>query len=372
MSNSNNYQLLADKLDAAIPRLSLMGVGEKISKTWLDYLKVLVDPEDVKYLLEIPTTPNSVTLKVYAKRIKKTEEEALHILNRLINSDCVIRVGTKDPKYSIQMAQFLYNLPTLRYFKLPREKAQKLAELSAKLFEEGWNKRYGGSPQTPFWRVIPVQKSLKTEPLVMPYDQVETIIDESRYLSLSNCMCRSRTEFLGVRKCKDKYPLETCIGLNQNARFLIERDLAREITREEAKKLIKDYNKMGLVNITENYRDGTHRFICNCCSCCCNVLGGILIWDNPRSAAAANFVAFISNRKDCQKCGICAEKCIFNAISMSDNGPEFNKNKCMGCGICVLSCPSSVIELKQEEKEQICKDFLELGLKISKESIKAV
>ena len=369
MSNMNDYLLLAEKLDLGVPRLSLIGAEGEISKTWLDYLKVLVDPEDIKYLLKIPTMPNSVSLKRYAKRIKKTEDEALQVLNRLINSDCVMKVGSRDPKYSIQMAQLLYNLPTLSYLKYPREKAQKLAELSTKLFiEEGWHKRYSGSSQTPFFRVIPVQESLKTEPLVMPYDQMEKLIDDSRYLSLSSCMCRMRTELLGVRKCKDKYPLETCISLNQSAKFLIERGLAREISKEEAKKLSKDFNKMGLVNVSENYSDGAHLLFCNCCSCCCNILGGILRGDNPRSAAASNFVAIAKNQEDCEKCGTCAEKCIFNAILMKDDGPEFNKEKCMGCGICVLNCPSSVIELEREEKEQICKDFIELGLKVGRET----
>jgi Pyruvate/2-oxoacid:ferredoxin oxidoreductase delta subunit len=177
-----------------------------------------------------------------------------------------------------------------------------------------------------------------------------------------------RTELLGVRKCKDKYPLETCISLNQSAKFLIERGLAREISKEEAKKLSRDFNKMGLVNVSENYSDGAHLLFCNCCSCCCNVLGGILRWDNPRSTAAANFVAFVSNHEDCEKCGTCVEKCIFNAISMNDDGPKFNKKKCMGCGSCVLNCPTSVIELRREEKEQICKDFVELGLKIGRET----
>lgn len=367
MSNEDYYEVLAKKLDKSIPRLSPYGDKGNISKTFVDYLKVLVDPEDVKYLLKLETVPVSTTLRRFAKKIKKSEEEAKKILERLIESDCVFKSGTKEPKYLINLNPLIFNLPSVRYFEFPEEKAKKLAKLSYKLFvEEEWYKTYSGSPETPLLRVIPVQQSIKTETLIMPYEDVVKIIDDARYVSLAKCMCRTRYEFLGIRKCEDKYPLETCIQLNYAARFFIERGLAREISKKEAKELCKKFNKMGAVHTIENFGDDVHGLLCNCCPCCCLPLGGITRWDKPHSVAAANYIAVASNIENCEKCETCIDKCVFGAITMEAVGPIFNNEKCMGCGVCVVNCPSNVIELKPEKREIVHKDLMELVLKIGK------
>lgn len=368
MSNEDNYEILAKKLDSAIPRLSPYGNKGDISKTWIEYFKVLVDPEDLKYLLKLDTPPGSTTLRRFAKKIKKSEKEALEILERLIANHCVFRYGITEIKYQINVNQLIVNLPAVKYFDYPKEKAEKLAYLSDKLFfEEEWCKTYQGSPQTKFFRVIPVQQSIKTETLIIPYDDVENLIDKARYVSLTKCMCKTRKEFLGKRKCKDKYPLETCIQLNQGAKYFVETGLGREISKEEAKELCKKFNKMGLIHMTENFNEGNHTLICNCCSCCCVALAGMIQYDNPHTVAAANYVVEIINLENCEKCETCVEKCIFNAISIEESGPIINNEKCMGCGVCVVNCPSNVIKLKSIKRNSIPKNFMELGLTIGRE-----
>ncbi|MFX1503998.1 MAG: 4Fe-4S dicluster domain-containing protein, partial [Promethearchaeota archaeon] len=188
-----------------------------------------------------------------------------------------------------------------------------------------------------------------------------------KYICLAKCMCKTRTEFMGIRECKSKYPLETCMPLNQAAIYYIERNLGREISKKEAKELCKEFNKMGLIYTTENFSDGMHTLLCNCCPCCCNILGGIIKWDNPHSVAAANYVAEVKTSQECERCETCVEICLFKAIKLNENGPEINIEKCMGCGLCVVNCPSNVIDLKRIEKEVMPKNFLELGLKIGRE-----
>jgi Pyruvate/2-oxoacid:ferredoxin oxidoreductase delta subunit len=256
----------------------------------------------------------------------------------------------------------------LKYFDYPEDKAEKLAKLSEKLFyEEEWYKTYQGSPQTNFFRVIPVQQSVKSETQIVPYDDIEQVIDNARIVSLAKCMCKMRKEFLGKRECKDKYPLETCIQLNLGAQYFIETGLGREISKEQAKKLCKEFNKMGLVHTTENFNEGNHTLICNCCSCCCVPLAGMIKYDDPHTVAAANYVAEIINPEKCEKCESCVEKCIFNAISVEINGPIINNKKCMGCGVCVVNCPSNILELRPIERSIVPRNFMELGLTIGRE-----
>jgi len=362
------YEILAKKLDSSVPRLSPAGRKGDIPKGWGDYLRALIDPKDVKYLVKLNVSPKSMTLSRFAKRIKKSQEEALRIIERLIDQDCVWKMGTKEPKYSINITPLLHNLPAIRYFEFSEEKAKKLSELSYKNFvEDEWYKTYSGSPETQIFRVIPVQKSLKTQTLIMPYDQVEKIIDDAKYICLAKCMCKTRTEFMGGRDCKNKYPLETCMPINQGAKYYIERGLGREISKKEAKELCKEFNKMGLIHTTENYSDGTHTLLCNCCPCCCNPLGGITKWDKPNSVAAANYIAEVKSPNECERCETCVEKCIFKAIKLNEDGPEINNEKCMGCGVCVVNCPSDSIDLKRIEEKDMPNNLLELGLQIGRE-----
>ncbi|MFX1503056.1 MAG: hypothetical protein ACFFDH_18995, partial [Promethearchaeota archaeon] len=182
MLYEDHYEILAKKLDSSVPRLSPSGRKGDIPKGWLDYLRILIDPEDVKYLIKLNVSPNLMTLSRFAKRIKKSQDEALKIIERLIDQDCVWKVGTKDPKYSINLTPLLHNLPTVRYFEFSEKKAKKLSELSYKNFvKDKWHKTYSGSPNTQMFRIIPVQKSLKTQTLIMPYDLVEKIIDDAKY-----------------------------------------------------------------------------------------------------------------------------------------------------------------------------------------------
>ncbi|MBA7515039.1 hypothetical protein ES705_07077 [subsurface metagenome] len=174
MLSEDPYEILAKKLDSSVPRLSPAGRKGNIPKGWVDYLRVLIEAEDVKYLVKLNVSPKSMTLSRFAKRIKKSQDDALRIIERLIDQDAVWKSGTKEPKYSINITPLLHNLPTIRYFEFSEEKAKKLAELSNKNFvEDEWYKTYSGSPETQTFRVIPVQKSLKTQTLIMPYDEVK-------------------------------------------------------------------------------------------------------------------------------------------------------------------------------------------------------
>jgi len=362
------YEILVGKLDSSVPRLSPAGQKGKIPKGWVDYLKELIDSKDVNYLIKLNVGPNFLSLKRYAKKIKRSEDEAQEILDRLINQNCVLKIGSKDPKYAIHQTFLLHNFPPLSYHKYSKDKAKKLAELSFKnLVDDGWYKVYSGSPDTSTFRVIPVQESIDSTKMILPYEDVVKIIDDAKIIAITKCACRTRTETLGIRDCKDKYPLETCFYMNHVAKFIIEKDLGREISKEETKRLFKEFNHKGLVHTTENFEAETHSMLCNCCSCCCNVLGGITMWDKPHAVAMANYVAEIKDIEMCEKCGICETNCIFKAISLNEIGPEIDEDKCMGCGICAVNCSASIITLKHLKREDISKDYFELGFKIGRE-----
>ncbi len=57
--------------------------------------------------------------------------------------------------------------------------------------------------------------------------------------------------------------------------------------------------------------------------------------------------------KKCDGCGLCAENCRFNAISMENKKPKLNSFLCEGCGACEVICPQKAIKLKPVQNGQI-------------------
>lgn len=51
----------------------------------------------------------------------------------------------------------------------------------------------------------------------------------------------------------------------------------------------------------------------------------------------------------CVRCGLCAETCVFQAISITPKGlPVFNSFMCEGCGLCCTRCPQKALRLIQD------------------------
>ncbi|QVK19872.1 ATP-binding protein [Mycoplasmatota bacterium] len=64
------------------------------------------------------------------------------------------------------------------------------------------------------------------------------------------------------------------------------------------------------------------------------------------------------NNQLCVNCGLCYEKCNFNAI---DINIEINKTKCEGCGVCEYICPVDAITMEDSVVGQIFQSGTEFG-----------
>ena len=198
----------------------------------------------------------------------------------------------------------------------------------------------------PFTRVIPIEKTIPARNQVLSSDSVQEIIDKTYRVALTKCTCR-----LIAHKC-DK-PVEVCLQVGKAADYTIERGTGREISKDEARKILHLAEEAGLVHITVN-KASEFTFICNCCGDCCQVLP-LLIKEGRKLCDPSRFQAKV-NKEDCNGCEICLERCWFKAIQMkNENGNSFaviNPEKCMGCGLCAIKCPTQAIQLIQvREKE---------------------
>ncbi len=51
-------------------------------------------------------------------------------------------------------------------------------------------------------------------------------------------------------------------------------------------------------------------------------------------------------RKKCKACGVCIEKCAFDAISTIERKSRIDLEKCSGCGLCIVVCPHQAITIR--------------------------
>jgi len=93
--------------------------------------------------------------------------------------------------------------------------------------------------------------------------EAEEIVDIAEGLGLGPCTCRTL-----FKNCDNPINAEIMLGLNGNV-FIEDRpEDYREITREEAREILRQCHERGLVHTIIKCREDYYA-ICNCCSCCC-------------------------------------------------------------------------------------------------------
>jgi ferredoxin len=192
---------------------------------------------------------------------------------------------------------------------------------------------------TAFTRVIAVEESVDPgKQQVLDMDSVNRIIDTSDALAVTRCTCR-----VIAHKCD--MPVEACIQVGNAARYTLDRGTGRAISKQEARDIIKECERKGLVHVTMNKSHVGH-FICNCCECCCQTLP-LIISERLNLTAPSRFCAQV-NADLCSGCGTCVDRCKFNAIELKDDIATITEDFCLGCGLCHVTCPENAITLVEK------------------------
>jgi len=94
-------------------------------------------------------------------------------------------------------------------------------------------------------------------------NEAEEIVDSSEGLALGPCTCRAV-----FKNCDNPINTEIMVGLSRNV-FIEERPHDyREITKQEAKDVLRQCHQRGLIPTIVKCRQDFYA-ICNCCLCCC-------------------------------------------------------------------------------------------------------
>ena len=177
---------------------------------------------------------------------------------------------------------------------------------------------------------------------VIPTDLCEEVLQRSSHIAVINCICRQAKENRGHRGCD--YPIkEVCFLFNEAAYEAIRGGWGRELTRDEARKLLEELRDMGLVQVVSNFQHPLS--LCNCCSCCCLCLR-TMARNEDNIATRSRYRVKILRPESCVHCGKCAAVCQMGAIGADDFGMFIDESKCIGCGQCVSRCPASVLKME--------------------------
>ncbi len=188
-----------------------------------------------------------------------------------------------------------------------------------------------------FMRVIPVNETIEAKSQVLAYEDAASMLKNAKSIAVVICPCRKL-----MKRCDG--PLEACIQLDRGADYALKRGTGRKIDYHEALAILKLSEEAGLVHMTDNTA-GRSNMLCNCCSCCCQLLRFANNDKTKGVLAPSRFQAKV-DAGSCTGCGMCVEICPVEAIALSaEDTAEVSAEACIGCGLCATVCPVEAITL---------------------------
>ena len=169
-------------------------------------------------------------------------------------------------------------------------------------------------------------------------DEVMRIIDECETeINVVPCDCKAMTYY-------HHKPTDVCLNIGAD-QFDINsqrsRGYGRKLSKDEAKDLIRECGKAGLMHNVEEAR------ICNCDSASCFPIRMAMDLESRLVYPRANY-RIDYQREACTDCGACTKICNFNALSFTAyREVRFDPDKCYGCTICADNCPENAIRVEK-------------------------
>jgi NAD-dependent dihydropyrimidine dehydrogenase PreA subunit len=339
MKTKDIYRQLADHLSA-------LGMGYPSNEDLEEILRANFNPVEAQVALAVPTRViplQPVGIDEIMGTVNLPRAELEDILEALSQKGLLFSGKTKDGEKGYALQQVGFSFPQTFFWKgEDTPHAQNMASLVAKYFNRKVTQE-AYAPETKAFRYIPVGKSIEVDiQAVYPYHMMESVIQNATVFAVCHCSCRMIARLRGMA-CE--HPTEVCIKFDEVAQYVIDRKLGKEITRGQAREIIKQSEEAGLVHFVDNTK-GDIKHNCNCCGCACWSVGSIKRRKIPRDGLMATYFIRETDDDKCAGCGECAEACPVDAITMEGGFPTVDEDWCIGCGVCVHKCPSEAAKLK--------------------------
>lgn len=328
------YGELRQRLDDMASGYPATGSGVEIR-----ILKQLFNEEEAEFFLQmspVPETPDAV-----AERTGRDVEKLKILMESMARKGLLFRLRKND---LLRYAAVPYVVGIFEF------QLNAMDEKFARDNLEYFDGEFGPTIQsfdTPVMRTIPIKRQIVADWPVAPYEDAMEIIENQKKIAVANCVCRTLTRKAG-QGC-DK-PLETCFVFGSHADYYVENKMARYIGREEAKEIIINNEKAGLVIQPFNARNTGG--MCSCCGCCCGVLKSLKKQPSPAASVKSNYFARVDDA-ECIGCGTCLERCQMDAIDLVEDMARINLDRCIGCGLCVTTCPTEAMALIKKSEDDL-------------------
>lgn len=334
----------------------------RVSDTIINILKTLITLEQAEFIAKLRKHSYNFD---ELKSVTNMDDASLNtMLNELM--DIGVLTGIRSRRTGVLVYRKPPLFPGILEFTLMRgeknEQTKKLAKLIGEFYDQivhdtkaNYDQMMVEFEKSPApTRVIPIEEEIDTkEEIVLPYENLESILENYDTIGLGTCYCRHRKDLVG-EPCVKTNERKNCISLGGTAEFLIEHGFVEKINREEALEILKKAEDGGLVHKAfhtnlepERELDG----ICNCCKCCCGTFeihyGG--------GAPLMNITSHIAKVDDdmCIGCETCFQECNAEAIEMIDNKAIIDEERCIGCGVCAHLCPEHAMKLERIDLRKV-------------------
>jgi Fe-S-cluster-containing hydrogenase component 2 len=331
----DHYRKLAGELDR-IPN----GFPGTESGVELKLLAKLFSEEEARVASSLSLEPQ--TIGTIAGKNNLEEREAKALLIGMVKKGLIDMRRLEGEGFVFFLIPFVVGFYERQNARIDKE----FAELFEQYYKEAFHNTMLNPPSV--HRVIPVERTIPVNIDVMPYAKASTYLDEAQSWGVLDCICRVQKKLIG-EGCD--HAVENCLVFSRKPGAFDRTDDIRAITKEEALEILAEADREGLVHSTNNARDDVE-YICNCCTCSCGVLRGMVEYGSRNSIARSDFYAMV-DREFCSGCEICAERCMFNAIEINNGISLVTEEDCYGCGLCVTSCPEEAITLVQKGPREL-------------------
>ncbi|MEJ5378320.1 MAG: 4Fe-4S binding protein [bacterium] len=303
--------------------------------------------EEARVCAAMPRRPS--TASQIAECVGMQEQKVAQLLEAMADKGlCTTVTGAQGEMLyaAIPFVPGIFEFQFMRGTATPRD--QRLARL-IRDYKKAVDSRRGGAQRInfPLNRVIPVERTIQAGARLHTYEQVSAYIEKYEPISVSTCFCRHEARLIEGSDCGK--PNQVCMQFGGGARYVIERKMGKEISKEEAKAVLKKAEEAGLVHASMNTQEID--FICNCCPCHCMILKTALAQPSPGMALHSGFQPRFDPDR-CVGCATCVERCPAQALTMVEELPRLSESRCFGCGVCASGCVSEAIQLVERPQVQ--------------------
>jgi ferredoxin len=319
--------------------LSVMGMGLPHTDDLVGLLKANFTEEEARAALLLPANCVPLSLTAIAELTPSAGIDGSRlaaILEGLAERGLVFSGRTASAETGYALHQVGFGFPQTFFWKgEDTTHARNMSRLVLKYFNREVTRAAFGGKRTKPYRYLPINRSLKPEvQAILPHDRMDSVLDQAGRFAVAHCPCRVQARLIG-RACG--HPVEVCLKFDEMAAYLIERGFGREITREEARAIVRRAAEAGLVHFVDNAA-GRVKHNCNCCGCACWNVGSIRRRKIARDALMAVYFVRATDVQKCVGCGACIEVCPVDAITLDNGLAVVDEQWCIGCGVCATRC----------------------------------